>query len=156
MRGYAGAMGGTWKTVLRIASVAAVVVLVAVGCGSSSRPGTSAARKLPRPLAGAWAAQASTIAGAAAAGDGCRARRLAGSLRTQVIEAEAQGKVPERLRVPLLESVNSLADRFVCVVPPVTVTTTPTPPAKPKPKEHPGHGHHDHHGPGGGDQGSQS
>ena len=147
-------MGGTWKAVLRIALAGAFVVLVAAGCGSSSRPVTSAERKLPRPLAGAWATQASTIADAAAAHDGCRARRLAGSLRTQVIEAEASGKVPPRLRVPLLESVNSLADRFACVVPPVTVTTTPSPP--PKPKEKHGHGHHDHHGPGGGDQGNES
>src|SRR5215471_12443228 len=145
-------MGGIWKTVLRIALGAAFVVLVAAGCGSSSRQVTSAERGIPRPLASAWAAQASTIAAAAAAGDGCRARRLAGSLRTQVIEAG--GKVPARLSVPLLESINSLADRFACVVPPVTVTTTPSPP--PKPKEKHGHGHHDHHGPGGGDQGNES
>jgi hypothetical protein len=137
---------------LRIAFAVALVVLVAAGCGSTSRPVKSAERGLPRPLAGAWAAQASTIAAAAAAGDGCRARRLAGSLRSQVIEAG--GRVPARVSVPLLESINSLADRFACVVPPVTVTTTPSPP--PKPKEHHGHGHHDHHGPGGGDQGNQS
>jgi hypothetical protein len=145
-------MGGTRKTVLRIASVAVLVALVAAGCGSSSRPVTSAERGIPRPLASAWAAQASTIAAAAAAGDGCRARRLAGSLRTQVIEAG--GKVPARLSVPLLESINSLADRFVCLLPPVTVTTPPAPP--PKPKEHHGNGHHDHHGQGNGDQGNQS
>lgn len=145
-------MGGIWKTVLKIALGAALVVLVAAGCGSSSRHVTSAERGIPRPLASAWAAQASTIAAAASAGDGCRARRLAGSLRTEVIEAG--GRVPARLSVPLLESINSLADRFTCVVPPVTITTTPTPPPPPKPKH--GHGHHDHHGPGPGDQGNES
>ena len=145
MRGYVEAIGGIWKEVLRIAVVAALVVLVAAGCGGSSPPETSVEHGLPRPLAQAWAAQASSIAAAAAAGDGCRARQLAGSLRTQVISR--RGRVPARLQGPLLEAVNSLADRIVCVVPPVTVTTTPKPP---KPKEH--HGHHGHHGHGG-DQG---
>ena len=123
---------------------AALILLVAAGCGGSSRP-NSVAHKLPRPLAQAWAAQASSIADAAAAGDGCRARQLAGSLRTEVISQ--RGRVPARLQGPLLEAVNSLADRIVCVVPPVTVTTTPQPP---KPKEHHGPDHHGHHGHGGG------
>jgi hypothetical protein len=150
MRGYVGAMGGTWKTVLRIALAAVLVVLATAGCGGSSQSDSPAGHGLPRALASAWAVQASTIAGAAAAGDGCRARRLAGSLRTAVISAG--GETPPRLRTPLLEAVNSLADRIVCVAPPVTVTTTPQP--KPKPHKHPDqHGHHGHGGP---DQGDQS
>lgn len=149
MRGYVEAIGGYWKKMSRIAWAAALVVLVAAGCGGSTRPSSAAERGLPRALARAWAMQASTIADAAAAGNGCGARRLAGSLRTEVIDAG--GRIPARLQAPLLEAVNSLADRIVCVVPPRTVTTTPHPP---KPK----HGRHDHHdhGHGGKDQGSQS
>jgi hypothetical protein len=143
-------MTGTGRKVLRIVSVTVLVVLGTTGCGSSAdRP---LARGLPRSLAHTWAAQASTIAEAAAAGDGCRASRLAGALRTEVISA--RGSVPARLQTPLLEAVNSLADRIVCVVPPVTVTTNPQPPPKPGPPK-PRHGKHDHHGNGGdnGDQG---
>jgi hypothetical protein len=128
--------------VLRIVAAAALVVLFAVGCGSTARPQPTAAHGLPRALARTWAAEASTIADASAAGDSCRARRLAGSLRTEVISADA--KLPGRLRMPLLEAVNSLADRIVCVPP-------PTAPPKPKPpKEH--HPHHHGHG---GDEGNQ-
>src|SRR5262245_62498894 len=142
-------MTGTRRKVLRILSVTALVILVTAGCGSSADRQRAAARGLPRSLAHTWSAQASTIADAAAAGDGCRARRLAGTLRTEVISA--RGRVPARLQTPLLEAVNSLADRIVCVAPPVTVTTNPQPPPKP-PK---GHGKQDHHGHGGdkGDQG---
>jgi hypothetical protein len=134
-------MAGTPRTVLRIVSAATLVVLVAAGCGSSGRP-DPAARGVPRALAGQWAAQASTIAAAAAAGDSCRAHRLAGSLRTEVIAAG--GRVPARLGRPLLQAVNSLADRIVCVIPPRTVTTTPAP----RPKHEKPHHEHGHHGPG--------
>jgi hypothetical protein len=152
MRGYSEGMGGRYmEKVLRIAPVAALVVLVAAGCGSSSRPRDLTEHGLPRTLAHTWAAQASAIADAAAAGDGCGARRLAGSLRTEVISAG--GVVPARLRTPLLGAVNSLANRIVCVVPPLTVTNPPPPESKPK--GHRGHGHHDHHGHGGGDQRNQ-
>jgi hypothetical protein len=144
-------MTGTGRKVLRILSVTVLAILVTAGCGSSAG-GQRAARGLPRSLAHTWAVQASEIAAAAAARDGCRARRLAGTLRTEVISA--RGRVPTRLQSPLLEAVNSLADRIVCVVPPVTVTTNPQPPPKPAPKPK-GHGAHDHHGHGGGkgDQG---
>ena len=147
--------GGIWKVVLRIASAAALIVLAAGGCGGASRPEQSAERGLPRQLAHAWAAQASIVAAAAAAGDGCRARQLAGSLRTEVISAA--GRVPPRLRIPLLEAVNSLADRIVCVTPPVTVTTTPQPAPEPKPKPPDKHRPHEHRRHGhGGDQGHGS
>jgi hypothetical protein len=86
-------------------------------------------------LAQHWAAQASAIANAAAGGDSCGASQLAGSLRDQVI-ADG-GRVPARLRAVLLASVNSLANRIVCV-PQARTVTLPTQP--PPPSEH-GHDH---------------
>ena len=100
---------------------------------------------MPRVLAQDWANQASAIAAASAAGNSCHALELASSLRTEVIAAE--GKVPTRLRSPLLSGVNSLADRITCTD---TVTVQAPPPKKPPPKH--GDHHHDHHGPGGDDK----
>lgn len=137
-------MVGKSRSVRGILSVAALVVLVAAGCGGSSRPDSSAARGVPRVLASEWASQASAVADAAAAGDDCQAAQLAAALRTDVIEKEAQ--VPARLQSALLTGVNALADRIVCQAPPQTVTV----PAKepPKPPEPPKHDHHDHPKPG--------
>lgn len=105
---------------------------------------------MPRALARAWANQASAIAAASAAGNGCHALQLASSLRSEVIAAQA--RVPSRLRSPLLSGVNSLADRITCTD---TVTVqAPPPPKKPPPPKHGDH-HHGRHGHGGdnGDQG---
>jgi hypothetical protein len=103
-------------------------------------------------LAQQWAEQASAIAAAADAGQSCRAHELAASLRAEVIQAG--GKVPARLRTPLLDGVNSLADRIVCTPTPATVTM-PAPPPTPKHPPHPRHPppHHDHHGHGHGHHG---
>ncbi len=133
-------MAGTSRSVLRTASAAAVVLLVAAGCGGSARP-HSTARVLPRELARTWASQADAVATAAAAGNSCRAQQLAGSLRDEIITAE--GKIPTRLRQPLLVGVNSLADRIVCK--PVAVTPQhppkhPKAPTAPEPHGHHGHG----------------
>jgi hypothetical protein len=139
-------MPGTGRNVLRIVSAAAaLVVLVAAGCGGSARPDPSATAGVPRALAGEWAAQASQVAQAAAAGDGCHASQLAAALRDQVIAEES--KVPTRLRSPLLAGVNALADRIVCLPQTVTVGPKPKePPKKPPPppkKHHDDHKHHD-------------
>jgi hypothetical protein len=135
--------------VLRILSAALVAGLVVSGCGGGSRPEPSTARGVPRQLASEWSARASAIADAASAGDGCRALQLASSLRDEVIADES--RVPSRLRSPLLASVNSLADRIVCQVPPQTVTVPqqappPKPHPKPPPKPHHEHKHHDDQG----------
>jgi hypothetical protein len=135
-------MTGNTGMVLRTVSMLALLVLVVAGCGSAHRTGSSE-HGLPRALAGVWATQASTIATAAASGNGCRARRLANSLRTEVISAGA--RVPQRLRNPLLETVNSLANRITCTPPP---PVTPSPPKGP-PKPGKGPRKHDHHGHGG-------
>jgi hypothetical protein len=108
--------------VLRILSAAALLVVVAAGCGGAGRPQRSAFQGVPRVLAQDWEGQASAIATAASAGNGCQARQLAASLRTDVIAKEHE--LPLRLRSPLLIGVNALADRITC---------TPAPPKKPKP-----------------------
>ena len=126
----------------RLVAAIALVVLVVAGCGGSSRPHPAAARGLPPALAQQWAAQASSIADAAASGQGCRAKRLASTLRDEIIAQ--QGRVPARLQRPLVNGVNTLADRITCVPPPVTVQAKPP---KPPPKPHePGPGHHHEHG----------
>jgi hypothetical protein len=136
--------------VVRILAAAALVAIIPTGCGGTGRSHRSAVRGLPPKLARAWAAQASAIADASAAGNNCRASRLASSLRDDVIQAE--GRVPARLQKPLVAGVNALADRITCIPKP-----PPPPPQrheKPKPPK-PGHDHHHHHGDGG-DQGSRS
>jgi hypothetical protein len=134
-------MPGTRRSVLRIALVAALVV-VAAGCDGAARPQQSAFHGVPPALAHDWERQASVIADAASAGDSCRAMRLANSLRGQVYAAEH--RVPLRLRSPLVTGVNALADRLTC-----TVTTVRTVPQKPPPKhkdDHKDHHGHDKHG----------
>jgi hypothetical protein len=138
-----GPLPGTWWKVLRIASVAAFVAVVAAGCGGAARPQQSAFHGVPPRLAHDWEGQASAIAAAASAGDDCGAVRLADALRNQVLESEQ--RVPPRLRRPLVEAVNALANRLTCTV--TTVQTVPPKP-KPKPKPPPKHDHHGDHGPG--------
>jgi len=133
--------------VSKISCVICGVALLA-GCGGSELAHSAGSPKLPRRLARTWATQADLVASAAAAGQGCRAKALAGTLRDEVIHAG--DKVPLRLRSPLLDGVNSLADRIVCTPPPQTVTTLQKPPHTPPHKQH-DHGHHGH----GGDQGDQ-
>ena len=129
---------------LRLLSAAALLVVLAVGCGGSARPKRAAAR-VPRALAQGWEDRAEAIAAAASAGQDCSARQLAVSLRADVIQA--QHKLPPRLQAPLLTGVNSLADRITCT----PVVTKPTPAKKPPPphkgpkpkppKKHDPHGH---------------
>jgi hypothetical protein len=148
-----GRMAGTRPRVLRIFAAVTLVVLLTAGCGAARRHEPTR-QGVPRVLAQRWAASASAIGDAAAAGNSCRALNLAKSLRDEVIAQ--QGRLPRRLRLPLLTGVNALADRLTCTQ---TVTTQTTPAKKlpkPPPKPpHERHGHHGHHGHGGdnGDQG---
>jgi hypothetical protein len=142
-------MAGTGETMLRLVSVTALVVLAAAGCGGgSTRPQQTASRGLPPALAQQWAVQASSIADAAANGQGCRAQRLASTLHDEIVAKE--GRVPARLRSPLVTGANALADRITCTVPAQPVTAAPKPSKPPKPHgpgEPPGHhGHGDDHG----------
>jgi hypothetical protein len=128
---------------LRILSVAALVVIVAAGCGGSGRPARSAASGVPRALASEWAARASAVAAVAAAGNNCRASQLAVALRDEVIAEES--KVPARLQPPLLAGVNALADRIVCPPPKVTAPPGPKKPPKPQPPHKHDQGGHNGH-----------
>ena len=136
--------------VLRIFSGAALLVVVAAGCGGAAPQG-SAPQRLPHALAHDWEAQASAIAAAADAGNDCRAMRLAASLRADV--AASRQKLPVPLRSPLLTGVNDLAARISTCTRVVTVPVQPQPPKNPKPKppphEPPDHKGHDKHGHGG-------
>jgi hypothetical protein len=136
--------------VLRFVSLAALIAIVAAGCAGAARRQSSTTHEMPRILAREWEGQASAIATAAAAGDDCRAMRLAASLRNEV--SASRHEVPPRLRAPLLTGVNALADRISTCTRVVTVQTPPEVPLKgPKPK--PPHGPPKHgrgHGDGGG------
>jgi hypothetical protein len=123
----------------------AIPLLAAIGlagCGSGAAPRTTPPQpKLPRALAQSWRQQADSVATALAAGHGCTAQQLAGSLRTSVIEAVNAHRVPRRLLDPLTSGVNELASRIAC---------TPAPAPAPPPAH--GHGHKGKHGKGeGGD-----
>jgi hypothetical protein len=133
-------MAGRPRSVLsRIVSAGVLLVLLAAGCGGSARPDKSATGGVPRALASKWATQATQVADVAATGDDCGALQLAASLRADVIDKTPD--VPARLQSPLLESVNSLAERLTCTHT-VTMPTTPDkehrkpPPKEPPPKHH--------------------
>ena len=128
--------------VLRILSVAALLVAVVAGCGDAA-PQRSTAGGVPRALARQWEAQASAIAKAAAAGNDCRAMHLAASLSREV--AAARHQLPLRLRRPLVTGVNALAARVSTCTRVVTVPVQPKPPKGPKPKPPEHHGPHGHH-----------
>lgn len=130
----------------RIAAVAALLVLVAAGCGGGARPRPASVHGVPSALAHDWAGQASAIAAAAESGDDCHAQALAVSLREQVMRKSHL--LPLRLRSPLVTGLDSLVERTSCRET-VTVETTPAPPQHgPKPPhEHPPHGPKPPHGP---------
>jgi hypothetical protein len=135
-------MTGRRNGVLRLLSAAAVLAILASGCGGAARP-ERAASGIPRALAQGWEDRADAIAAEASAGNVCGARQLAISLRDDV--SRAHDKVPLRLRGPLLTSVNSLADRTTCA--PAATNTTPPAQSQPShkgpkpPKKHWHHGH---------------
>src|SRR4029453_17377600 len=134
--------------VLRILSGAALLMVVAAGCGGAAGPQRSAFHGVPRALAQDWEGKASDIAAAASAGNSCLALQLATGLRADV-EA-SKDRVPSRPRPPPLASVKALAARIKCTPVVQTPPKKPPPPKKPKPKEPHEHDHHDHHGHGGG------
>jgi hypothetical protein len=134
MRGYVGPDDGYMARMLRILSAAALLVVVAAGCGDAAPPQRVGFHGVPRSLAQDWEGRATAIATAASNGNGCRALRLANSLRTDVIAK--QYRLPLRLRAPLLTGVSSLAGRITCT-PVATTPEKPKPPQEPKPKPKP-------------------
>jgi hypothetical protein len=140
--------------VSRIACVAVLVLVAAAGCGGGARSQRSVTRGVPRTLAVQWEGQASAVAAAAEAGNSCRAKQLATSLRDEVVAKKR--RLPFRLRSPLVTSVTSLAARLKCTAPPAETTSTatkPLPPPKPPGHKHDKYGDHGHHGHGKGEGG---
>jgi hypothetical protein len=141
-----GAIGGSRDgvhpvDVLRLGLASTLVLLLVAACGGSPR---AAAPKLPGRLAQSWAVRADRIAAAANQGNDCRAQRLAGSLSAEVSLKE--DKIPVRLRAPLLEGVQTLADSITCV--PLRHKPPPKKPGPKPPKPPKDHGHDKHGGEG--------
>jgi hypothetical protein len=132
--------------VLRVLSAAALLVVVAAGCGGASEAKKAAVQGVPPALAQAWEGQASAIAAAASAGNSCRALQLANALRSDVNANEH--RLPRRLRSPLSTGVNALADRITCV--PIVQKPPKKPPKSPPKPPHEHHGKDGHHGKGDG------
>ena len=123
---------------------ALLAVLVLAGCGGAARPPAAAKPPhIPRVLARAWATEASSVAQALAAGDGCTALHQATALRDSV--AEAHARVPVRLRTQLAAVVEQLPGRITCNPPapaaPVVQRPTPHPPHPPWHDHWHGRGH---------------
>ncbi|MHB8468493.1 MAG: hypothetical protein ACYDCH_01880 [Gaiellaceae bacterium] len=122
------------RTALPIAAVALLA-----GCGGRAAVPTPAAKPphLPTALAQRWASEASSVASALAAGDGCTAQRAATALRSEIVAAVNAHQVPLRYQATLVGTANELPARIACN------------PANVLPLKH--HGHHGKHGDGGGD-----
>jgi hypothetical protein len=96
---------------------AALAALCLSSCGGEAKR-ASPPPTLPRPLATSLAAGSDAVADALAAGDSCRALRLANQLRAETIAAVNTGRVDARLKEDLTGAVNDLAERVRCVPPP--------------------------------------
>jgi hypothetical protein len=132
---------------MRRGALALFVALALAGCGGSTKqpPAVAKPPHIPRLLARALAAQASSVAQALAQTDGCTAVAHANELRDAVTQAIAAHEIPVRLRATLTSAVEELPGRITCNPAP-----RPQPPKKAKPPKPPKHDHgHGHgHGPG--------
>ena len=116
----------------RRVALAMLAALTLAGCGGAAKHAASKQPGLPRALAQAWAQQADGVAGTLAAGDGCTAQQLAGTLRAEVVQAVNAGQIARVFQEPLLATANDVAGRITC---------NPAPPEKPKhDKKHDKHG----------------
>jgi hypothetical protein len=79
--------------------------------------------------------------------NGCAARTEIDALSTQAQALVAAGRVPLRLRAPLLKGIDDLAAEAPACTPP----PAPTPAPQPLPQHGKGHQKHDNHGHDGGD-----
>ena len=98
--------------------VVAALALALAGCGGAAKHAAEKPPRLPRALAQALAQQADGIAGALAAGDGCTALQLAGSLRAEVVQAVNARQIPRAFQESLLATANDLTGRITCSPPP--------------------------------------
>lgn len=120
-----------------------VLTVVLAGCGGTKHPTATAPAPLPPTLAHTWASQATQIATALAANNGCAAQRLATTLETEYVTAVNAHTLPQRFRETLGSTLNDLQSRITC---------TP-PPAPQQPKHEHDHGHGPGHGNDQGDNG---
>jgi len=130
--------------VKRLAALAVLAVLAAAGCGGAAKHAPpKPPPRLPRTLAQTWAQQADGVAAALAAGDGCTAQQLAGTLQAEVAQAIGARAIPHAFQEQLLTTVDDLPGRITC---------NPAPAAPPAPPDkHPKHEHkHGDNGDGGG------
>jgi hypothetical protein len=116
----------------RLAALAVLAALAFSGCGSATKHAAPAPPRLPRTLAQTWAQQADGVAAALAAGDGCTAQQLAGTLRAEVVQAVNERQIPHAFQAQLVATSNDLPGRIAC---------TPAPPPdkhskKPKHRDH--------------------
>lgn len=107
-------------------------------CGGHARQTTP---HIPKTDAAQLIALAQTVA-KDSGGDGCATRTQIDALGAKAHELVAAGRVPLRLRAPLLDGITALAaDAPTCTPPPAPVNQPrPGKHGKP-PKEHHGHGH---------------
>jgi hypothetical protein len=113
-----------------LAALAVLAALALAGCGSGAKHAASKPPRLPRALAQVWAQQADGVAGALAAGDGCTAQQLAGTLRAEIVQAVNARQVPRAFQESLLATASDLTGRITC-----------NPPEKPNhDKKHDQHG----------------
>lgn len=115
-----------------------LVIVVATGCGGSSRPS----------LDHADAARLIALTHRIAGENACAQSQDIPKLRTQAVALVNAHRVPAALQEPLLSGVQALgAEAPVCLpsVPVVTTTAAPTPPVHHLPHfPHPPHGPHPH------------
>lgn len=106
-------------------------MLGAAACGGSdgneARP---AEPRLPRALAADLAARSDRVADSLAAGDDCGAATQAEALRTAVLAAINERRVPPELQEELSGAANGLVSRVECAP-----AATPPPPPPPPPTE---------------------
>jgi hypothetical protein len=113
-----------------LAAVAAGVLVLAAGCGSSTHTaGPPPPPKLPYALAHRLASESDAVAAALAEGGACSAQAAGRELRSDA--TASIGRVPVRLQEPLSSGVNAVVASL-----PECVPATPAPAA---PKEHPHH-----------------
>jgi hypothetical protein len=119
---------------MRLLAAACACALCLSACGGGGERHATPPPTLSRTVARSLAARTDAVAAALAAGDSCRAARLARQLQQQTIASINRGAVAPALQEPLSGAVNDLVARVVCV----------PPPAPAAPKEH-GHGKHKGH-----------
>lgn len=132
---------------MRRAAVLAAIAAALAGCGSRAAQRQPVQPKLPRAIAHAWAQQATAIAAALAANNGCDAQTRVAALQRELVGAVNEHRIPRRLLEPLSSGVNDLAAQITCTPPQVV----PTPQGRDKGKSK-GHGKgHKNNGDEGGD-----